>query len=1162
MRISDTNGRTSALNVSVIAANANSLAWAGAATSVAGTLLSPTLSAYDAYGNLSTVYRGTVNLTSNDANATLPSAYPFTASDSGAHLYNGNIILRTAGSRTVTATDTNAAAGVQSGILNVTVSPNSPAGFGISLPSLVQPTQPFSAIVASTDAYGNATPTYAATVSLFSTDTNGTPSTTSPLTLTFTGTGNGNVAIGNLRLRTVGNQGLVAQDSGNANLRSTAATSVQAQNFTTAFYFNSATMSSYTYSASALLINQNNVALAPTYTTAGDTNASTFQAGVSSNLQWDPNGYLRLGASPNQTPYIFITGLEPNDPNFAWANTVDTGNGNISNVGAFCCGLTAPETNPNTAFYHNGSTSMMYGGSANGGNVTQAYTKVWSMQNANMVLSANSLLTYWIFPQAAVNASGNPVVNGNNSLYTSLNVVFADGTDSVSASITDANNVLLRPQSQGAGGHITLGRWNYVEANLSALAGKRVDHISIAWRYDGATGGYRGFIDDIYLSGVNASSALSNSAMLAADWTPRWSNLVGYWPFDGTGKVVNNANVVGAVGPTLTAYNAGGTGLAYVPGKVNQALYFDGTDDYLGFSNSSNFVMNTPRTVAYWYRPQASTLCSAAFSLGTTSSDYITYSGASCAGYNGRTVIFTSQGGGAGLLVGKNHSDSLNVWHHIAVTANGGNTLTYVDGALNYLSNTIIALPNTQGFYVAANNRNGVYLNLMTGMVDELALWNTTLSPNEVAAIYRRQRSAYSGTLTSHVINTPFAGHAPTGLTWSASLPFGKSLPGYGLSESPNDYPGLPGSALNANILGAWRFNEASLGTVPGGDFFDESGAGNTGIAWVNSGATAVQPNVSGVVGAGVHIDGFTYAGVTTSQAFVNPQVFTLQIWFRSDYSTPSPGGKLVGFGSSQTGLSSSWDRHIYLDSKNAVNFGVFSGTAKVITSPQSYGDKNWHQAVATLSATGMKLYVDGALVATDVSTTAAQNYTGYWRFGCDSLAGGWPNVGSTCVAGDIDEPAVWGRALSDAEVATLYRRYSNRVKLQVRTCTSNTCSDNPNWGGARWHNAYSLQRIRQYREQLHPDWSGLPLLQHGSTYPQCQRQHALRAVPHDPRKRRRYWLLHLWWPGCTMLASGVQRTDVPRQLCHQRPCHHHSDNAKPLLHASKYCGSQWRCSM
>src|SRR5262249_45533428 len=59
----------------------------------------------DAYGNAAAGYTGTAHFTSTDPVAILPADYTFTAADNGVHTFSG-VILRTAGSRSVTASDT------------------------------------------------------------------------------------------------------------------------------------------------------------------------------------------------------------------------------------------------------------------------------------------------------------------------------------------------------------------------------------------------------------------------------------------------------------------------------------------------------------------------------------------------------------------------------------------------------------------------------------------------------------------------------------------------------------------------------------------------------------------------------------------------------------------------------------------------------------------------------------------------------------------------------------------------------------------------------------------------------------------------------------------------------------------------------------------------
>ena len=77
------------------------------------------MTATDAYGNRVSSYRGTVHFTSSDAKAKLPANFKFTAADNGTHAFVGTVILKTAGTQSVTATDTVTATitGVQYGIV-------------------------------------------------------------------------------------------------------------------------------------------------------------------------------------------------------------------------------------------------------------------------------------------------------------------------------------------------------------------------------------------------------------------------------------------------------------------------------------------------------------------------------------------------------------------------------------------------------------------------------------------------------------------------------------------------------------------------------------------------------------------------------------------------------------------------------------------------------------------------------------------------------------------------------------------------------------------------------------------------------------------------------------------------------------------------------------
>ncbi len=77
-----------------------------AGTDVAGMAGTVTVEVFDTYGNpVGSAYLGTVDLSSTDSKVSgLPSSYTFTAGDAGSHTFS-DVVLETAGSQTITATD-------------------------------------------------------------------------------------------------------------------------------------------------------------------------------------------------------------------------------------------------------------------------------------------------------------------------------------------------------------------------------------------------------------------------------------------------------------------------------------------------------------------------------------------------------------------------------------------------------------------------------------------------------------------------------------------------------------------------------------------------------------------------------------------------------------------------------------------------------------------------------------------------------------------------------------------------------------------------------------------------------------------------------------------------------------------------------------------------
>jgi hypothetical protein len=265
----------------------------------------------------------------------------------------------------------------------------------------------------------------------------------------------------------------------------------------------------------------------------------------------------------------------------------------------------------------------------------------------------------------------------------------------------------------------------------------------------------------------------------------------------------------------------------------------------------------------------------------------------------------------------------------------------------------------------------------------------------------------------SQPTSSAFAGSIDDVAVYPAALTISQVQKHYVDSGRALSIPAVPADSYGKAVYNAqpdlyWRLDELAGTTAA-----DTSPNGNDGV--YAGGYTQGQPSpVSGPIGTAVAFDGSS--GTIGSAATVNdPSTYTESAWFNT---TTTHGGKIIGFGNQQSGNSSNYDRHVYMENSGQLTFGVWTGTTNTATSSSAYNDGKWHQMVATQGFDGMKLYVDGQLVATNAQTQS-QSYTGYWRVGGDSDWGG----DSAYLNGTIDEVAVWNSAdLSAAQILAIYQ--------------------------------------------------------------------------------------------------------------------------------------------
>ena len=206
-------------------------------------------------------------------------------------------------------------------------------------------------------------------------------------------------------------------------------------------------------------------------------------------------------AQPAQssTTRSFSTGFETGQPQPTWTDTVDTVDakgGGDNNITGLCCGLTGPQATVRTGEQaHTGDSSLMYSGYANGGSYDHAYMQIYDFNGSPLVVQKNTTLSYWIFPQS--NATTPWVAAGSDdSSCVAVDLLFTDGSDLRDTTATDQSGNGIHPADQC--GHLTLDAWNHVTVNVGSVkAGEQVGKILLGYDQPGASGGYRGYIDDL-----------------------------------------------------------------------------------------------------------------------------------------------------------------------------------------------------------------------------------------------------------------------------------------------------------------------------------------------------------------------------------------------------------------------------------------------------------------------------------------------------------------------------------------------------------------------------------------------------------------------------------------------------------------------------------------
>ena len=156
----------------------------------------------------------------------------------------------------------------------------------------------------------------------------------------------------------------------------------------------------------------------------------------------------------------------------------------------------------------------------------------------------------------------------------------------------------------------------------------------------------------------------------------------------------------------------------------NHSVDFDGLDDFIQLNEPISY---TQHTISTWVKVSNSDASKTIIDARDANDDGIRIfvTSGEVVTYQLNTSDITS---GSAISVGE--------WHHIVATYDGATQSLYIDGSLVSNATTEQEISTTTNAEIGARNFSD-RANEFLGKIDELAIWNRALEPEEVTKIYR-----------------------------------------------------------------------------------------------------------------------------------------------------------------------------------------------------------------------------------------------------------------------------------------------------------------------------------------------------------------------------------------------------------------------------------------
>jgi hypothetical protein len=452
--------------------------------------------------------------------------------------------------------------------------------------------------------------------------------------------------------------------------------------------------------------------------------------------------------------------------------------------------------------------------------------------------------------------------------------------------------------------------------------------------------------------------------------------LQAYWRLDET----TSSSFADASGNGLSAAISGGVslnqaGALSASGDGNGAASFNGVDSIAVGPDALAFDGRVPFTVSAWMRPAGS----------GDAAQYVVVREATVGGLRNSWALGWNLANGQPYLlrVGNDVIErsfagapiTVGAWSHVVAAYDGTTARIYVDGVLSASPASTVSISPVAA---AVSLGKGISNTRFNGTSDEVAVWNRSLAATEVARLYA---AGTSGTVAP-----------PT--SYSVTVMETPGLLGYWRLVDT-------GGTTAADASGRGMHGTYSGGFTLGGPTAMADGTGGSVALNGSDGQVALPADVVGVVDGEI----------------------TVTAWVRTtDADAPVVSMRRSGFGNPVL------DFHLGNNGVGNVGTGRPTvllrddggGGTVAFTSPTAVNSGQWVFLAYTRTTAKLNtIYVDGVAVVTGTDTVNTIT-TDLVRIGREPV---WGAGGTANLAGDVQDVAIWSRALTATEIATLHSR-------------------------------------------------------------------------------------------------------------------------------------------